>query len=245
MLAPPVTLVNVLGTELRTPEANTSNIEWDQRFGRKVLFKINYLHRRGDHEYVLSPDYALGQARLEASGESRYDELEFTGRYLGGERRDMSLSYVYSSSKANLNNYDQFYGNVRNPILRADEYNLVPTDVPHRILFRGTIGLPWQWDLAPVIEVRSGFPFSAVNEYPGFRRRTKSRRAPAGRPHLRLLIVAAVARWKYRFRAGLRVYNIFGSSAERDVQNNITSPSFGRFFNPLERSIGFVFGSAK
>jgi hypothetical protein len=29
------------------------------------------------------------------------------------------------------------------------------------------------------------------------------------------------------------------------VQNNIASPEFGQFFNPLERSIGFVFGGVK
>jgi hypothetical protein len=29
------------------------------------------------------------------------------------------------------------------------------------------------------------------------------------------------------------------------VQNNLGSPEFGQFFNPLERSIGFVLGSAK
>ena len=51
--------------------------------------------------------------------------------------------------------------------------------------------------------------------------------------------------WKYRFRGGIKVYNLLGASAERDVQNNLASPDFGRFFNPLERSIGFLFGSAR
>ncbi|MGH9201559.1 MAG: hypothetical protein ACRD2A_10030, partial [Vicinamibacterales bacterium] len=50
---------------------------------------------------------------------------------------------------------------------------------------------------------------------------------------------------KYKFRAGLKVYNVFGVSAARDVQNNLTSPEYGQFFNPIERSIGFVVGSAK
>ena len=39
--------------------------------------------------------------------------------------------------------------------------------------------------------------------------------------------------------------NTFGASADRDVQNNITSPNYGQFYNPIERSIGFVFGSAR
>ena len=43
----------------------------------------------------------------------------------------------------------------------------------------------------------------------------------------------------------LKVYNIFDSRGLRDVQNNITSPDYGTFYNPLQRSIGFAFGSSK
>ena len=50
---------------------------------------------------------------------------------------------------------------------------------------------------------------------------------------------------KYTFRAGIRAFNLFGASADRDVQTNTTSPSFGRFFNPIERSIGIVIGSQR
>lgn len=50
---------------------------------------------------------------------------------------------------------------------------------------------------------------------------------------------------KYRFNAGIRVYNLLGSASELDVQNNVTSPNYGSFYNPLERSIGFVFGTAR
>jgi len=50
---------------------------------------------------------------------------------------------------------------------------------------------------------------------------------------------------KYRFRAGVKIYNVFGASAARDVQNNLSSPFFGQFFNPIERSIGFAFSSVK
>jgi len=50
---------------------------------------------------------------------------------------------------------------------------------------------------------------------------------------------------KYRFTAGLKVYNVFDTGDERDVQNNITSPDYGTFFNPLQRSIGFVLGTTR
>ena len=63
-------------------------------------------------------------------------------RYLGSERRDFTFSYVHSHGTADLNNYDQFFGNLRNPIIRENENNLIPTDVPHRLMVRGTMGLP-------------------------------------------------------------------------------------------------------
>ena len=243
-LGPPVRLVNVPPSELETPEAVTGNVEWNQRFGRRVLFKANYLRRHGEDEYIVEPDLERGEVHLLSTGRSQYWEFETTGRYLGGERRDITVSYVRSHGSADLNNYDQFYGNLRNPILRRNEHSLIPTDVPHRLLVRGTIGLPGRWDLAPVIEIRSGFPWSAVDEFQDF----VGARNRAGRlPRVRTLDFALTRRWtvwRYRVRAGIRMYNVFGASAERDVQSNTASARYGQFFNPLERSIGFVLGSA-
>ena len=50
---------------------------------------------------------------------------------------------------------------------------------------------------------------------------------------------------KYRFRAGIRAYNILGSNAGRDIQTNVTAPDYGQSYNPIERSIGIVFGSGR
>ena len=96
-----------------------------------------------------------------------------------------------------------------------------------------------------MLELRSGFPWSAVNEFQDF----VGPRNRAGRlPAVRTLDFSLARPWhfrKYRFRAGIKLYNLFGASAERDIQTNITSPFYGTAFNPVERSIGFVFGSGK
>jgi hypothetical protein len=244
-LGPAVHYVNVLDGDLRTPEAIVWNVEWNQRFRRRLLFKTNVMRRSGSHEYIVEPDAARGELRTLSAGASRYWEVEATTRYLGGEKKDITVSYVRSHGVEDLNSYDQFYGNFRNPIIRANEHNLIPTDVPHRLLVRGTVGLPGQWTLAPVLEIRSGFPWSAVDEFQDF----VGSRGRAGRLPTVSTLDFSLSRpwkfWKYRFRAGLKVYNVFGDSAERDVQNNTSSPNFGRFYNPIERSIGFVLGSAK
>jgi hypothetical protein len=240
-----VTLANLVDRPLRTPEAYVGNVEWDQRFGRRVLLKLAFLGRKGSREYILSPDPDGGVLRLSSTGTSRYKELETTIRYLGGERRDLTLSYVWARGTADLNNYDQFYGNFRNPIVRPNEHGLVPTDVRHRLLLRGMIGLPGQWDFAPVLELRSGFPWSAVDEFQDFvGPRSRSGRLPA----VHTLDFSIVRPWSFkkrRFRAGIKVFNIFGATAERDIQSNTTSPFFGTAFNPVERSIGFVLGTAR
>ena len=50
---------------------------------------------------------------------------------------------------------------------------------------------------------------------------------------------------KYQFSGGFKVYNAFNTGNERDVQNNIASPDFGKFYNPIQRSIGFYVGSSR
>jgi hypothetical protein len=244
-LGAPITFSNLLDADLRTPEAFVGNVEWNQRFGRRVLLKLEFMHRKGSHEFAVAPDAAAGALRLSTTGASRYRELEATTRYLGGERRDITVSYVWARGTGDLNHYDLFFGNLRNPIVRPNENNLIPTDVRHRLLLRGILGLPGRWDFAPLLELRSGFPWSAVDEFQDFvGPRNRTGRLPA----VRTLDFTLARPWrfrKYRFRAGLKLYNAFGASAHRDVQNNVTSPDYGAFYNPIERSVGFVFGSAR
>jgi hypothetical protein len=244
-IGPRVDYANVFDGELRTPEAIVGSIEWNQRVGRRLLMKVGFLQRRGSHEYILDPDPARGELKLSSRGHSRYRELETTARYMSGRRIDVTASYVWARGTADLNGYDQFYGNLRTPLVRANEYSLTPADVRHRVVARATIGLGGQWEFAPVAELRSGFPWSAVNEFQDF----VGPRNRAGRlPSVHTLDFQLTRPWrfkKYRFRAGIRAFNAFGASASRDVQTNLTSPDFGRAYNPIERSIGVVFGSSR
>jgi hypothetical protein len=240
-----VTLTHRLDGTLRTPEAHVGNLEWDQRFGRRVLLKLAVLTRKGSHEFIVTPDTSAGALWLSSTGDSRYREAESTVRYMSGPRRDLTLSYVWARGTSDLNNYDQFFGNFRNPIIRPNEHALTSADVRHRLLLRGLVGLPGKWDLAPIVELRSGFPWSAVNEFQDFvGPRNRSGRLPS----VKTLDLSLVRPWrlgKYRFRAGLRVNSLFGDTAERDVQTNLASPFYGTAYNPVERSIGFVLGAGR
>jgi hypothetical protein len=235
----PVALTNTFG-QLDTPEASVANVEWNQRFARRLLLKVAFLYRRGSGEFILTPEPDAGALRLSSTGTSRYRELEGTVRYLNGARRDVTISSVWGRSVGDLNNFDQFYGNFRNPVVRPNEYSLSPTDVRHRLLLRGNIGLPGKWDLAPVIELRSGFPWSAVDEYLNF---VGPRNKDGRLPRVRTVDFQLSRPWTVKgreFRAGIKIYNALGASSPRDIQNHLGSADFGKAFNPIERSIGFV-----
>jgi hypothetical protein len=243
-LGAPVTFRHVVDP-LKTPESIVQTVAWDQRFGRRFFFKTAYLHREGSHAYVVDPDSGRGALTLASEGASKYWELETTGRFLASEYRDLSVSYVRSRGTRDLNDYDQFFGNFRNPVIRSNENSLSPTDVPNRLVVRGTIGLPGKWVFSPLYEWRSGFPWSAVDEFQDFVGvRNRSGRLPNVKT-LDFTLARPLKVLKWRFSGGIKVYNAFNSGSERDVQTNITAPDFGKFYNPIPRSIGFVIGSSR
>ncbi len=245
-LGPPVTFAHVIAPPLRTPEGIIANVEWNQRFGRRVLFKANVLKRTGTREYILTPDPVRGEVVLASNGTSRYRELEVTGRYLGGARRDLTVSYVRSHGDVRSQHVRSVLRQPAQPDPAGERIQPHSDDVPNRLIVQGTIGLPGQWDFVPVVEIRSGFPYSAINEYQDF---VGSRNRAGRLPTVRTLDFALARPWqvkKYRFRAGLRIYNIFGSLGRaRRPEQPQRHPNYGQFYNPLERSIGFVIGSAK
>jgi hypothetical protein len=84
-----------------------------------------------------------------------------------------------------------------------------------------------------------------VNEYQDF---VGPRNAAGRLPTVTTLDFSLVRPWrfrKYHFTAGVKVYNLFAAQGERDVQNNITAPDYGTFYNPLRRSIGLALSASK
>ena len=114
---------HVLGP-LQTPESIVTTVAWDQRFGRRLFFKSAYLHRNGSHDAIVDPDSQAGTLTLSSTGASKYWELETTARYLGSEHRDLTVSYVRSRGTRDLNDYDGFFGNFKNPIIRRNAHAL-------------------------------------------------------------------------------------------------------------------------
>ena len=192
-IGPPTTFFNVLDPGLRTPEAYVGNVEWNQRLGRRLLLKLEFMRREGTHEFIVTPDATTRELRLGSTGTSLYKEFEATTRYLGGERRDITVSYVWAKGTADLNNYDQFFGNLRNPIIRSNENSLIPTDVRHRLLIRGTRGASGHVGLRAAPGAPIGIPMVGCGRVPRFRGCPQPHRAPPRGSHARFHARATMA----------------------------------------------------
>ncbi len=240
-IADTISFTNV-SASLDTPYAIVGNLEFDQRIGSRLLLKANVVHRQGEHEFVIDPVLGVSPILLLSStGRSDHWEGELTARYRPTDRTDLTVSYVRSSSLADLNSFDRYFGNFRVPVIVQNQYSLTSTDVPHRLLVRGTLGLPDKWEISPVVEVRSGFPYSIVDA----NQQIVGAANGGGRfPTLATLDLSVQRPFKIRgvkTRIGVRVFNALNRFNPRDVMNNAASPTFGYFYNPIPRSFGLNF----
>jgi hypothetical protein len=113
------------------------------------------------------------------------------------------------------------------------------------MIVRGALGLPGRWVLSPVYEWRSGFPWSAVDEFQDFvGTRNETGRLPSVST-LDFTLARPMRFRKYRFTAGVKIYNTFDTGNERDVQANVAAPDYGSFYNPILRSIGFLISTSR
>ncbi len=233
-----------IGGRLRTPRSVNWNVEVDREWIKNLFVRVGYQQRQARHEFIVNPiagstGTILG---LDNSGSSRYRELEVTGRYKFRENDEVTASYVRSSSRGDLNDFNSYFSNFQNPIIQNNERSLLPWDVPNRVLFSGEFHVPYRITLAPILDMRTGFPYSFIDQD----RKFVGPRNQAGRyPNFASFdmqvtrTVSLFGKAKgYRVELGLKVFNLTNHFNPRDFQNNIDSDGFGGFYNGSGRKFG-------
>jgi outer membrane receptor for ferrienterochelin and colicin len=259
----PRTLRNVVeNDDFKNPYSVAWNLQLDQELSQRLLLRLGYEERRTRREFIVEPvqktagdDLLL----LKNSGQSRYREFQVSGRYRLQEKHSIFAAYVRSRATGDLNDFNSYFGNLRNPVIRPNQHSLQPYDAPNRLLFWGDIGLPKQVVVTPVVDWRTGFPYSLLNEnqdYVGARNLggrfpnffsldlqvTKGLRVPV--PDWGF-IPAKFRGKKYGGRVGIKLFNITNHWNPRDVQGNLDSPDFRTFYNSVGRSIRLKFEFVK
>ena len=241
---------NVVDEDIKTPRSVRWSIHLDQGITDDLTFRFGYLERNSRNDLIIEPFVTStvdGIYLLSSSGRSKYREFQILANYFSEKHGNFNFSYTFSKAKGDLNTADVLINNIHALNIQPNQYSLLPFDAPHRFLAYGQIALPFDILLAPMVEYRTGFPFSAVNdrlEYVGERNRagrfpdyfsvdvqiTKGFKVP-------LPIIK-----KYKLRAGVALFNIFNRFNPRDVQNNVENPLYGTFYNSLRFGTKLQFG---
>lgn len=252
------TLVNLYANpNLRAPRSTAFSIQVDRELNSRVIVRASYEERRTARDFLIepvlpvacetgTPDFSCaGALLLRNAGRSRYRELQFLSKLRLQERRDIVISYARARAEADTNDFNSYFGNLRTSLIRPNEYTRTAFDVPHRFLAYADLGLPFDITVLPVVDWRSGFPYSLVDVDQNFvGERNRGGRFPA---FFSLDVQATIGvrvpfRGKtYRGRAGFKIFNITNHFNPRDVQNNIDSQSFGGFYNSVNRQFRLKF----
>ena len=238
--------------DLKSPYSTAWNVQVDHEVTPRLLLRLGYEERRTRRDFIVEPvprGAGEGVLLLLNNGRSRYRELQAVARLRLQERRNIFLAYVRSQARGDLNDFNTYFGNLRHPVIRANEYGRQPFDVPNRLLFWGDFGLPFDLVATPVLDLRNGFPYSLLNEAQEY---VGPRNAGGRFPRfmtLDVLVTKGLAipfrGKKYRGRLGVTVFNVTNHWNPRDVQNNLASPQFGAFYNSPGRSFRTKFEFVK
>jgi hypothetical protein len=232
-----------------TPRSVSWNIEFDREWLKNLLVRVAYQQRQGTREFILDPlesETSGSSLLLSNGGRSRYREFQVTTRYTFRGHDELNASYVRSRAMGDLNDFNSYYANFENPIIRGNERSFLPFDAPNRFVFWGNFGVKYGITVAPVLDLRNGFPLSVIDEdrnYVGPRNRAGRFPNFASLDLQVLKSVSAPGRFseKYRFRVGVKVFNLTNHFNPRDFQGNLASDEFGGFYNGVGRKLGMKF----
>jgi hypothetical protein len=236
---PTVLMPNVVGSAIHTPRSVNWSVEIDREWLKNFFVRAGYQQRRNNFEPVLNPITPAGGDSillLATSGRSRYREGQITARYTFHGTDQVVGSYTRSSAVGDLNDFNSYLGNIENPVIRPDAQGPLPWDAPDRFLFWSNVSLPGSFTAFPVLDVRTGFPLSVVDENLNF----VGARNEAGRyPRFISLDTQVSKRFRLFHRnatVGLKVFNITNHFNPRDYRGNLASADFGAFANGVGRT---------
>jgi carboxypeptidase family protein/TonB-dependent receptor-like protein len=222
---------------LRTPNSTTWNVELDQVIAPNLQARVGYRHTSGANQLVVDPQ-TDDTLRLSSTGQTRSHEIEATVRRQFKNNSQITASYVHSSARGDLNDFVSLFGDMRDPMIRPNEYTRQSFDVPNRFLVWGVLNLPHAIAVAPTMEYRSGFPYTVIDEQQNV---VGTRNEGARYPNLFTLDLSVTKdvqlTKKRRARIGVQLFNLTNHLNPQDVQNNTASPTYGQFANSVDRQV--------
>jgi hypothetical protein len=234
-----------------TPRNITWNAEVNRELRKNLWLRVGYLDSHATYLFVVEPftsatggDSFMG---LTNTGSSHYRELEATAHYNFRERDQINASYLWSSTRGDLNSLSNVYIPFAAPVIRPNLYGILASDVPNRFVAWGIFALPWKLTFSALVDVHSGLPYSAVDVQQEYVGAPNSRRFPEFFSlDLKLYREFRVPFFKgkngkpHHIRLGVYTLNVTNHGNFNAVYNNVASPNFGQFVGFLYRHEGTI-----
>jgi hypothetical protein len=232
---------NRIVTSLANPRSLAWNVQLDQTLRGGWMARAGYQERIGRREATVDPTVTgpdTGELALSGYARSHSRSVEGTAGYRSAHGSHLFyLSYVRSWTESNLNDLNTVAGNFAQAQVLPDERAAVPADVPHRLLAWGMFSLPWRVTMSPFVEVRSGFPFTRIDENWNVVGARNDSRFPLF-VSLDLAVEKALQLpFGFPARLGLKFFNLAGRNNGRDIQRDVQRPDFGRVYDPIRRQL--------
>jgi hypothetical protein len=229
-----------IGPNLRLPRFDQWSAGVQHDFGHRIAGNFEWLRKRGTGglvyqstgvsgiddsglglTYGVGGNYVLENARVD-----RYDEAIVSVRQKFGDQYEWMASYTRSSAVSNAVldiNADQ-------PLQVANNFGAMPWDAPNRFLGWAYLPLPWRdWAVAAMVDYRTGFPYSIVDEHGYVQGAVDAQRYPSNFA-LNLSIERRFVFRGYRLAARIGANNVTAHRNPTAVNNVVGSPEFGTFY---------------
>src|SRR3984893_17884358 len=221
------------------PYRKNWNVEIEQPLASRLRLRSIYLSSVSDGVITLTPRtrqgvyaYALG-----GRGKSFYHQVEVTARVRWLKDQEMVFSYVRSRTRGNLNEFSRYLGDFPSAIIPQDLFSRRPEDLPNRFLGWGVFSLPWKLRVYPIVEYRTGSPYTvldAARNYVGVPYSDRYRYPNFFSADARIS-KDVIFRHKYTLRFSVSGFNLTNHFNPLDVHANVSDPHYGVFFGNYVR----------
>jgi hypothetical protein len=223
-----------------SPRSDNTSLELDQPLGEHLQVRLAFIQSEGAGLVVMvrqapDPVTGIGAFDVTGAGSSRYRQWEATARWRLTDKRQLFFSYVRSGSSGDVNDFNNYLGSFPVPIIRDNQSSTLPGDLPNRFLTWGLWQLPHGWRIAPVVEFRSGFPYSSFDAAQAYVGRADGYRYPNFFSLDSRIAKDIAVTPKYKVRLSLSSFNLTNHFNPEAVHYNIADPEYGLFFGERHR----------
>lgn len=223
--------------ELPLPRADAFALEIEHRIDPTLELQAAVRQRSSSHLPTVEVPVSGGITSILGTGESRYREMQLAVRKTWTHESQLFLSYVWSSSIGEVNDFGSMFTNLDAPLLEPGTRAATPSEVPHRLRGWATFSLPFQAVVSPAVEWRTGFPYSAVDTYRHFAGPPNSQRFP-NYFSVDLTAFKTFDVFKRKMDLGLQFFNVTGHFNPRDVIVVVDSPRYQDYSSSFGITIG-------